>query len=159
MRRGGQRPNTSVEYTLTWESLGLAQGLRRRLGMRVSCIWTAAPEVETILFSEPPDLPLGHKWVFALADAGVLIDLHKSPTFLMLPGRDVLHGTLYTGKGTGEDHIEHSSGGSALMNKLRMTGASSKAYERLHLAKENRTCSHEPSDVRGKPTDSGRDVD
>ena len=54
----------------------------------------------------------------------------------MLPGRDVLHGTLYTGKGTGEDHIEHNSGGSALMNKLRMTGASSRAYERLHLAKD-----------------------
>ena len=97
---------------------------------------------ETILFSEPPDLPPGHKWVFALADAGVLINLHKSPTFLMLPGRDVLHGTLYTGKGTGEDHIEHSSGGSALMNKLRMTGASSKVYERLHLAQECRTCSY-----------------
>ena len=97
---------------------------------------------ETILFSEPPDLaPPGHKWVFALADAGVLINLHKIPTFLMLPGRDVLHGTLYTGKGTGENHIEHSSGGSALMNKLRMTGASSKVYERLHLAQECRTCS------------------
>ena len=89
----------------------------------------------------------GHKWVFALADAGVLLNLHSSPTFLMLPGRDVLHGTLYTGKGTGEDHIEHSSGGSALMNKLRMTGASSKTYERLHLAKESRTCSPEPEDL------------
>ena len=77
----------------------------------------------------------------------MLIDLHKSPTFLMLPGRDVLHGTLYTGKGTGEDHIEHNSGGSALMNKLRMTGASSKAYERLHLAKEHRACSLDPKDL------------
>ena len=54
----------------------------------------------------------------------------------MLPGRDVLHGTLYTGKGTGEDHIEQNSGRSALMHKLRMTGASSGAYERLHLAKD-----------------------
>ena len=61
--------------------------------------------------------PPGHKWVFALADAGVLLDLHSSPTFLMLPGKDMLHGTLYMGKGTGEDHIEHSSGGSVLMNK------------------------------------------
>ena len=60
----------------------------------------------------------------------------------MLPGRDVLHGTLYTGKGTGEDHIEHRSGGSALMNKLRVTGASSKIYERLHLAQEYRTCTY-----------------
>lgn len=102
---------------------------------------------ETILFSAPPDLPPGHKWSFALADAGVLIDLHKSPAFLILPGRDVLHGTMFTGKGTGEDHIEHSSGVSALMNKLRMTGASSKAYERLHLAKERRACSHDPKDV------------
>ena len=99
---------------------------------------------ESILFSEPPELPLGHRWVFALADAGVLLDLHSSPTFLMLPGKDVLHGTLFTGKGTGEDHIEHSSGGSALMNKRRMTGDGSKHYERLHLAQEDRTCSPEP---------------
>ena len=73
----------------------------------------------------------------------MLIDLHSSPTFLMLPGKDVLHGTLFTGKGTGEDHIEHSSGGSELMNKQRMTGANSKVYERLHLATEGRTCSPE----------------
>ena len=33
------------------------------------------------------------------------------------------------------------------MNKLRMTGAGSQAYERLHLAQESRTCSHEPGDV------------
>ena len=59
----------------------------------------------------------------------------------MLLGRDVLHSTLHTPKGTGEDHIEHSSGGSALMNKARMTGAGSTAYERLHLANESRTCS------------------
>ena len=96
---------------------------------------------ESILFSEPPELPPGHRWVFALADAGVLIDLHSSPTFLMLPGKDVLHGTLFTGSGTGEDHIEHGSGGSALMNKRRMTGDGSKLYERLHLAIEERTCS------------------
>ncbi len=95
---------------------------------------------ESILFSEPPELPTGHKWAFALADAGVLLDLHSSPTFLMLPGKDVLHGTLFTGSGTGEDHIEHSSGGSALMNKRRMTGDGSKLYERLHLAREERTC-------------------
>ena len=56
---------------------------------------------ESILFSEPEELPPGHRWVFALADAGVLLDLQSSPTFLMLPGRDVLHGTLYTGKGSG----------------------------------------------------------
>ena len=29
------------------------------------------------------------------------------------------------------------------MNKLRMTGAGSRAYERLHLAQESRTCSPE----------------
>ena len=85
--------------------------------------------------------------MFALADAGVLLDLQSSPTFLMLPGKDVLHGTLFTGKGTGEDHIEHSSGGSALMNKQRMTRANSKVYERLHLAKEDRTCSPKPEDL------------
>ena len=83
--------------------------------------------------------------MFALADAGVLLDLHSSPTFLMLPGKDVLHGTLFTGKGTGEDHIEHKSGGSALMNKQRMTGTNSKHYARLHLAQEDRTCSPEPT--------------
>jgi hypothetical protein len=89
---------------------------------------------ETILFCDPPDLPSGHKWIFALADAGVLLNLHNSPTFIMLPGQDVLHGTMYTGKGTGEDHIEHRAGGSALMNKRRMTGDASKSYERFHLA-------------------------
>ena len=73
----------------------------------------------TILFTDPPSLPSGHTWIFALADASVLINLHNSPTFLMIPGQDVLHGTMYTGKGSGEDHIEHSSGGSALMNKRR----------------------------------------
>ncbi len=56
----------------------------------------------------------------------------------MLPGQDVLHGTIYTGKGSGGDHIEHSSGGSALMNKRRMTGDASQKYERLDLAKEDR---------------------
>ena len=90
---------------------------------------------------------MGHRCVFALAGAGVLLDLHSSPTFLMLPGKDVLHGTLFTGKGTGEDHIEHSSGGSALMNKRRMTGAGSKLYERLHLAREERTCTPKPEDL------------
>ena len=43
---------------------------------------------------------------------------------------------MYTGKGSGEDHIEHSSGGSALMNKRRMTGDASKKYTRLDLAEE-----------------------
>ncbi len=33
------------------------------------------------------------------------------------------------------------------MNKLRMTGASSKTYERLHLAKESRMCSSKPEDL------------
>ena len=96
---------------------------------------------ETILFTDPPSLPSGHKWIFALADAGVHINLPNSPTFLMLPGQDVLHGTMYTGKGSGEDHIEHSSGGSALMNKRRMTGDASKKYTRLDLAKEDRIVS------------------
>ena len=59
----------------------------------------------------------------------------------MLPGQDGLHGTMYTGKGNGEDHIEHSSGGSALMNKRRMTGDASKKYTRLDLAKEDRIVS------------------
>ena len=76
-----------------------------------------------------------------MADAGVLINLHNSPTFLMLPGQDVLHGTMHTGKASGEDHIEHSSGGSALMNKRRMTGDASKKYTRLDLAKEDRIVS------------------
>ncbi len=96
---------------------------------------------ETILFAAPADLPSGHKWIFALANAGVLINLHNSPTFLMLPGQDVLHGTMYTGKSNGEDHIEHSSGGSALMNKRRVTGDASKKYKLLDLAKEDRIVS------------------
>ena len=103
--------------------------------------------LESILFTEPPELPPDHRWAFALADAGVLLDLHSSPTFLMLPRKDVLHGTLFTGKGTGEDHIEHSSGGCALMNKRRMTGDGSKHYERLHLAREERTCTSKPEDL------------
>ena len=94
---------------------------------------------ETIWFGPPPELPKGHKWIFALADAGVLINLEHSPTFLMIPGQDVLHGTMYTGKASGRDHIEHSSGGSALMNKRKLTNDAARAYKRLHLARENRT--------------------
>ena len=59
----------------------------------------------------------------------------------MLPGQDVLHGTMYTGKASGVDHIDHSSGGCALMNKRRMSGDASKKYTRLDLAKEERTVS------------------
>ena len=94
---------------------------------------------ETIMFGKAPTLPAGHKWIFALADAGVLINLQHSPTFLMIPGQDCFHGTMYTGKADGSDHIEHESGGSALMNKRRMTGDCARSYKRLHLAKGHRT--------------------
>ena len=94
---------------------------------------------ETIWFGPPPRLPQGHKWIFALADAGVLINLQHSPTFLMIPGQDVLHGTMYTGKASGSDHIEHNSGGSALMNKRKLTDNRSRSYKRLHLAREHWT--------------------
>ena len=94
---------------------------------------------ETIWFGPPPKLPQDHKWVFALADAGVLIDLQHSPTFLMIPGQDVLHGTMYTGQASGRDHVEHKAGGSALMNKRKLTDSRSRTYKRLHLAREHRT--------------------
>ena len=42
---------------------------------------------------------MGHRWVFALADAGVLLDLHSSPTFLMLPGKDASMVLCSRGKG------------------------------------------------------------
>ena len=94
---------------------------------------------ETILFGKPPRLPAGHRWIFGLLDAGVLIDLHNSPTFLMIPGQDVLHGTMFTGKADGSDHVEHGAGGSALMNKRKITSPTAQAYGKLHLAKERRS--------------------
>ena len=93
---------------------------------------------ETIWFGPPPQLPKDHKWIFALADAGVLINLQHSPTFLMIPGQDVLHGTMYTGHASGRDHVEHKAGGSALMNKRKLTNSRSRTYKRLHLAREHR---------------------
>ena len=84
-------------------------------------------------------LPAGHRWIFGLLDAGVLIDLHHPSTFLMIPGQDVLHGTMFTGKADGSDHVEHGSGGSALMNKRKITSPTAKAYGKLHLAKERRS--------------------
>ena len=92
------------------------------------------------LFGKPPRTPEGHRWVFALIDAGVPSDLSaSSPTFLMIPGQDVLHGTMCTGKADGSDQVEHEAGGSALMNKRKLTSDTARKYGAFDLAKERRS--------------------
>jgi hypothetical protein len=98
-----------------------------------SCAWhldsSTRGTFESILFGPPPKLPRGHRWVFGLIDAGVLLDLSAgSPLFLMLPGQDVLHATLNTGHASGKDHIDHEGLGSALMNKQKLTTELGKEY-------------------------------
>ena len=105
-------------------SLGAGTGVTATSGY--ACQWhldsSTRGTFESILFGPPPDLPKGHRWVFGLCDAGVLLDLSESaPLFLMIPGQDVLHGTLFTGEASGRDHIEHKGLGSALLNKHKLT--------------------------------------
>ena len=92
------------------------------------------------LFEKPPRTPENHRWVFALIDAGVPSDLSAlSPTFLMAPGQDVLHGTMCTGKADGSDQVEHEAGGSALMNKRKLTSDTARKYRAFDLAGERRS--------------------
>jgi hypothetical protein len=118
--------------------LGAGTGITATQGY--ACQWhldsSTRGTFESILFGEPPDLPKGHRWVFGLIDAGVLLDLSKSaPLFLMLPGQDVLHGTLFTRKPSGRDHIEHESFGSALMNKQKLTTELGQTYPWYELVR------------------------
>ena len=89
-------PNTSAASIRTW--VGWALGWAP-LDMHASGIWTAVQGAHLKpLFGKPPRLPENHRWVFPLIDAGVPSDLSaSSPTFLMIPGQDVLHGTMCTG--------------------------------------------------------------
>ena len=57
----------------------------------------------------------------------------------MIPGQDVLHGTMFTGKADGTDHVEHEAGGSALMNKRKLTSDTVRKYRALDLAGERRS--------------------
>ena len=101
-------PNTSAASIRTW--VGWALGWAP-LDMHASGIWAAVQGAHLKpLFGKPPRLPENHRWVFALIDAGVPSDLSaSSPTFLMGPGQDVLHGTMCTGKADGTDHVEHEA--------------------------------------------------
>ena len=88
-------------------------------------------------FGKPPRTPEGHRWVFALIDAGVPSDLSaSSPTFLLVPGQGVLHATMCTGKADGSDQVEHEAGGSALMNKRKRTSDTARKYRAFDLAGE-----------------------
>ena len=78
MKQYGIRPNTWAEFTQTWEDLeGGGTGFTGTAGY--ACEWhldsSTRGTFETILFTDPPSLPSGHKWIFALTDAGVLINL------------------------------------------------------------------------------------
>lgn len=111
--------------------LGAGTGITATQGY--ACQWhldsSTRGTFESILFGPPPKLPRGHRWVFGLIDAGVLLDLSQSaPLFLMLPGQDVLHATLNTGYASGSNHIEHEGLGSALMNKQKLTTKLGKEY-------------------------------
>ena len=131
-------PNTSAASIRTW--VGWALGWAP-LDMHASGIWAAVQGAHLKpLFGKPPRLPENHRWVFALIDAGVPSDLSaSSPTFLMAPGQDVLHGTMCTGKADGTDHVEHGAGGSALMNKRKLTSDTARKYRASDLARERRS--------------------
>jgi len=111
------------------------------LDMHASGIWAAVQGAHLKpLFGKPPRLPENHRWVFALIDAGVPSDLSaSSPTFLMAPGQDVLHGTMCTGKADGTDHVEHGAGGSALMNKRKLTSDTARKYRAFDRSGERRS--------------------
>ena len=131
-------PNTSAASIQTWVGWALA---RAPLDMHASGIWTAVQGAHLKpLFGKPPRLPENHRWVFALIDAGVPSDLSaSSPTFLMAPGQDVLHGTMCTGKADGTDHVEHGAGGSALMNKRKLTSDTARKYRAFDRSGERRS--------------------
>jgi hypothetical protein len=64
--------------------------------------------------------------------------------FSMIPGQDVLHETMCTGKADGSEadgseQVEHESGGSALMNKRKLTSDTARKYRAFDLAGERRS--------------------
>ena len=56
----------------------------------------------------------------------------------MIPGQDVLHGTMFMGKADGTDHVEHEAR-SALMNKRKLTSDTARKYRAFDLAGERRS--------------------
>ena len=57
----------------------------------------------------------------------------------MIPGQDVLHGKMCTGKADGSDQVEREAGGSALMNKRKLTSDTARKYRAFDLAGERRS--------------------
>ena len=57
----------------------------------------------------------------------------------MIPGQDVLHGTVFAGKADGSDQAEREAGGSALTNKRKLTSDTARKYRAFDLARERRS--------------------
>jgi len=77
-----------------------------------------ALEVVSFVYPSSDSLPPGHEWLFAVG--GCLLPLPTKPEGLVtiaLRGKDVRHGTLGTGKGTGPHLHNHRGVGSALVTK------------------------------------------